>query len=545
MGETILNEAQMAAVSHRNGPALVLAGPGSGKTTVITHRSVAIAKEIALPGRLLSVTFTRAAGLEMAQRYCKLAGIEQPKPGEIPVYQTVHAFCNGVIGIYERETGRHFTRIEGEGGGKMQILSNLYHRYNNKTPDGPTLKVLESAASRRTTDDRIPNESKILEAYTAYKRDHDFLDFEDMISVCLEILQTHPDFCARMAARFDYVQVDEGQDLSREQYEVIRLIAPHKNLLIVADDDQSIYRFRGAEPSCIFDFVKQYPDCARYDLTQNYRSTRRIVEAASRVVSRNEKRFDKDLYTKRSKGTPVKVRCFAGCGEQANYVCDRLAKAGGGAVLYRNGVSSLTVRLALTLRGIPYEIRGGYERVGDIQVVGDILQEILQAERRARFILPSPAKTFKRMVQDGYIAGLRREYERSREHQRYLSAVLEFVSLLVTSCDSWRACVEVLGKMDQNSTNPTVLLTTIHSAKGLEFNTVCMIDLIEGEFPGSGATAGEDLEEERRLFYVGMTRAKDTLYLCSPLARGGREETESRFVGEIGKDCYNPILRFV
>lgn len=535
MGETILNEAQMAAVSHRNGPALVLAGPGSGKTTVITHRSLAVAKEIERPSRLLSVTFTRAAGLEMAGRYCRLAGIEHPKPGDIPVYQTVHAFCNGVIGIYERETGRHFTRIEGEGGGKMQILSTLYHRYNNKAPDGPTLKVLESAASRRITDDRIPNESKILQAYAAYKRENDFLDFEDMISVCLEILKTHPDFCARMAAQFDYVQVDEGQDLSREQYEVIRLIAPHKNLLIVADDDQSIYRFRGAEPSCIFDFVKQYPDCTRYNLTQNYRSTKRIVEAASIVVSRNQKRFDKDLYTMRSEGTPVKVRRFSGCGDQAKYICDVLAKAGG-AVLYRNGVSSLTVRLALTLQGIPYEIRGGYERVGNIQVVGSILQEILQAERNARFLLPSPAKTYKRMVQNGYIERLRREYAISREHQRYLSAVLEFISLLVASCDSWRSCVEILGKMDQNNTAATVILTTIHSAKGLEFDTVCMIDLVEGEFPGSGATAGEDLEEERRLFYVGMTRAKETLYLCSPLARGGLKEVESRFVRELDKN---------
>lgn len=535
MGETILNEAQVAAVSHRSGPALVLAGPGSGKTTVITHRSVAIAKEIQRPSRLLSVTFTRAAGLEMMRRYCTLAGIAQPKPGDVPVFQTVHAFCNGVIGAFERETGRHFTRIEGEGGGKMQLLSTLYQRYNNKAPDETALKVLESAASRRTTDDRIPNESKILEAYTVYKRDHDFLDFEDMISVCLEILKTHPDFCARVAAQFDYVQVDEGQDLSREQYEVIRLISPHENLLIVADDDQSIYRFRGAEPSCIFDFVKQYPDCARYDLTQNYRSTKRIVEAASRVVSCNQKRFDKNLYTKRSAGPPVKVRSFAGCGEQAKYVCDILAKAGGGAILYRNGVSSLSVRLALTLQGIPYEIRGGYEQVGDIQVVENILQEILQAERAACFLLPSPAKTFGRMVQAGYMERLRTEYEISGEHQRYLSAVLEFVSLLVQSCDSWRSCVEVLGKMDRNDTTPpAVILTTIHSAKGLEFDTVCMIDLVEGEFPGSGATAGEDLEEERRLFYVGMTRAKEELYLCYPLARGGREEVESRFVREIG-----------
>ncbi len=535
MGETILNEAQMAAVSHRSGPALVLAGPGSGKTTVITHRSVAIAKEIALPCRLLSVTFTRAAGLEMAQRYCKLAGIGQPKPGEIPVYQTVHSFCNGVIGVFEGETGRHFTRIEGEGGGKMQLLSTLYQRYNNQVPDEATLKVLESAASRRTTDDRIPNESKILEAYAAHKREHNFLDFEDMISVCLEILKTYPDFCARMAAQFDYVQVDEGQDLSREQYEVIRLIAPHKNLLIVADDDQSIYRFRGAEPSCIFDFVKQYPDCARYNLTQNYRSTKRIVEAASIVVSRNQKRFDKDLYTMRSEGTPVKVRRFSGCGDQAKYICDVLAKAGG-AVLYRNGVSSLTVRLALTLQGIPYEIRGGYERVGNIQVVVNILQEILQAERNARFLLPSPAKTYKRMVHDGHIERLRREYAISREHQRYLSAALEFISLLVASCDSWRSCVEILGKMDQNNTAATVILTTIHSAKGLEFDTVCMIDLVEGEFPGSGANTGEDLEEERRLFYVGMTRAKEELYLCYPLTRGGRKEVESRFVRELDKN---------
>ncbi len=530
MGESILNEVQVAAVSHRSGPALVLAGPGSGKTTVITHRSVALARELSRPSRLLSVTFTKAAGLEMEARYCRLAGVDAAQPDKIPVYQTVHAFCNSVITAYARETGQVYTRIEGPGGGKMAILSDLYTRFNHTPPDGATLKALESALSRNVGG-QLPNDTKIMAAYKEHKRAHRLIDFDDMISVCLEILQRDFAFCAQIAARYDYIQVDEGQDLSRAQYDVLRLIAPHRNLLIVADDDQSIYRFRGAEPACIFDFVRQYPDCARYDLTRNYRSTQRIVAAAAQVVSRNQNRFDKHLYTKRDPGTPVRVRIFSGCGEQARYVCDLLAK-GPGAILYRNGISSLAVRLLLTLRGIPYTIRGGCEQVGEIGVIQDVLQGILEAERKATFLLPTPAKTYRRMVQAGFVGKMRAQYEVSGEHQRFLSAVLEFVDLLVSVCVSWKDCVALLDRMD-TLVGDDVVLSTIHSAKGLEFDTVCMIDLVEGEFPGSGANTGADLEEERRLFYVGMTRAKERLYLCYPLARGGREEVGSRFVGEM------------
>ncbi len=537
MGETILNEAQMAAVSHRSGPALVLAGPGSGKTTVITHRSVAISKEIERPCRLLSVTFTRAAGLEMAQRYCKLAGINQPKLGEIPVYQTVHAFCNGIIGQYERASGAHFTRIE-EGMGKMQILSTLYIQINHLKPEESTLAQIQGLIARNHQGPcDIWNFDKIRQGYADYKRERNLIDFDDMISMALRLLQEDAAFCKQIANKFDYIQVDEAQDLSASQYELIRLIAPHRNLFVVADDDQSIYRFRGAEPDCVFDFAKRYEDCVRYDLTQNYRSTGSVVSAAAKLVGHNEKRFTKNLYTTRPKGEKVQLHIFGSGREQTLYIGDHLRKwPGTCAILYRNTISSLSVRLLLTARNVPYVVRSGMESIWDIQPLWQIMNGIREGERKAGLFVPSPKKTYKRMIEQGVIRQMRADFQRKGLHQRYLSAVLEFAELLVSLCDTWKDCMELLSRMNrgniaQNETSD-VILSTIHSAKGLEFDTVYMVDLLEGEFPGSGATTGDDLEEERRLFYVGMTRAKERLFLCYPLKRGGAQEIESRFVKE-------------
>ncbi len=537
MGETILNEAQMAAVSHRSGPALVLAGPGSGKTTVITHRSVAIAKEIQSPGRLLSVTFTRAAGREMARRYCALAGIERPKSVEIPVYQTVHAFCNGVIGIYERASGRHFTRME-DGAGKMQLLSTLYTQINHLKPEESTLAQIQGLMARNHQGPcDVRNFDRIQAAYQAYKAEQNIIDFDDMITMALRLLQEDTAFCKEISNRFDYIQVDEAQDLSAAQYELIRLIAPHRNLFVVADDDQSIYRFRGAEPECVFDFAKRYEDCARYDLTQNYRSTGSVVSAAAKLVGHNEKRFTKDLYTTRPKGEKVQVRIFGSGGEQTTYICDHLGKwPGSQAVLYRNTVSALSMRLLLTARNIPYAVRGGIESIREIEPLWMILEGILEGERHAGLFVPGPKKTYKEMMRRGRLQALRQDFERKGVQQRYLSAVFQFAELLVSLCATWKECVALLSKMEKGEKAPCenarVILSTVHSAKGLEFDTVYMVDLVEGEFPGSGATIGDDLEEERRLFYVGMTRAKERLFLCYPLKRGGRWENASRFVKE-------------
>ncbi len=534
MGETILNEAQMAAVSHRSGPALVLAGPGSGKTTVITHRSVEIAKEIERPCRLLSVTFTRAAGIEMAKRYRALAGAEQ---GDVPVFQTVHAFCNGIIGQYERATGTHFTRME-EGTGKMQLLSTLYTQINHLKPEDSTLAQIQGLLARNHQGScDIRNFDKIRQGYTDYKKARKLIDFDDMITMALRLLQEDAAFCKRVADQFDYIQVDEAQDLSASQYELIRLIAPHRNLFVVADDDQSIYRFRGAEPDCVFDFAKRYADCVRYDLTQNYRSTGSVVSAAAKLVGHNEKRFTKNLYTTRPKGEKVQLRIFGSGREQTVYIGDYISKKPGNcAILYRNTISALSVRLLLTARNVPYEVRGGLESVWEIQPLWQIMDGIRDGERQAGLFVPSPEKIYRQMIKQGIIQDMRQDFQRKGLHQRYLSAVLECVELLVSMCATWKECIALLSRMDAGkmaeNEREGVILSTIHSAKGLEFDTVYMVDLLEGEFPGSGATTGDDLEEERRLFYVGMTRAKERLFLCYPLKRGGTPETESRFVQE-------------
>ena len=551
-----LSEVQRAAVSHGAGPALVLAGPGSGKTTVITSRSVRLAGAIRAPERLLCVTFTRAAAAEMRERYRLMAGVN----GEdvpVPVFSTVHAYCNGIVGMYERKSGRRFERIEGEDSPKNEVLSRIYEKFNGVRPDEAMLARLKgyfrkeadssAARGRPSGSNQIRRYSEIAQEYGRVKREHGYLDFDDMIAFALKLLRTEPELRREVQRRFDYIQVDEAQDLSRSQYEVIRLIAPGDNIFIVADDDQSIYGFRGAEPECLFEFVREFPNTARYALTRNYRSTPEIVAASSALVSVNQRRFSKDLFTLRPEAQgSASVQEFANAAAQAEfcaYEARRAVNSGESvAVLYRNGMSSLPVRLALSTTGIPYRTSGNCPDTAENSVVSAFLRELAEAERRGIFVIPSPGAVLKKLLRGGFAKRAEEQCRLEGRDRKTVSLGLDFLEMLTDGAYSYADCLRRLDRLrryDSVTAAPGidasdlsgVMLSTIHSAKGLEYDLVLVIDVLEGELPGSEA-AGEALEDERRLLYVAMTRAKKRLVLCCPEKRGIRGEEPSRFLQE-------------
>ena len=562
-----LSPAQLSAVMHGEGPALVLAGPGSGKTTVITKRAVRLSGIMRSPGRLLCVTFTTAAADEMRKRYLRLvreerragkADGEEDEETETPVFSTVHAYCNSVLTEYERREGKRFIRIEGEDSPKNKILSDIYKKYNGREPDDAMLQRIKGYMRLERDRDKTRQPSgknqirrfdDIVKEYARQKEAFGYVDFDDMIRLCARIMREDREIAKLVRSRFDFIQVDEAQDLSRLQFDVIRLISPGGNIFVVADDDQSIYGFRGAEPDCLFGFLEEHPDAARYELTQNFRSTPEIVDASAALISHNEKRFEKHLFTT-AKSLPesFETRYFTDAAMQAEFFRETTVKAMEAgetvAALYRNGISSLPGRFALSSEGIGFVTYGNCPGTWEIPTVARCLEAVMKAERDAGIVIPSPAQTFRKLLKSGFAEEEEEKIRREGRDRKTVSVAMDFLKMLTDRADSYAEMLKLLDRMDGAGrpvlngpdhcapVSPgTPVFSTIHSSKGLEYDVVAVLDVLEGELPGSEA-AGAAVEEERRLLYVAMTRARKRLALCCPYRRGIRGEEESRFLRE-------------
>lgn len=529
-----LSKAQQKAAYHKDGAALVLAGPGSGKTTVITERLNFLTSGITEPSRLLSVTFSRAAGREMAIRYQGLY------PGrELPVFGTVHSLCNRIIMDHENITGVRLTRIEGDPNIKLSILKTIWDNVNPgfNMPDTEEMISLISRKTNRPDSladfDKIRNFDLIFDQYRAYKREKGLIDFDDMVFYARELLESNKAIKERWAYKYEYIQVDEGQDLSKSQFEVIRYLAGYGNVFVVADDDQGIYAFRGADPSCVLEFEKYYSGCVKYYLEQNYRSCKRIVECASTVVGRNRNRYEKNLFTENTLGEKIRFIHAKDLNSQAGYICEKikkLRKKGTVAILYRNSISSLMFKLYLNYYGIQCNVLGGNFIIEYDYIVKYLLKSISNAEKGKGFIIPHPKSVFKGLAEKGFLEKAAEYYE--KKGRIYFEYVCEFLYTLCTLYDSCEKIKECIDNLAHTGEHCDVTLTTIHSSKGLEFDTVFIVDLLNDEFPSREYLQGDLLEEERRLFYVAMTRAKKRLILSYPETRGSNHEEASIFYEE-------------
>ena len=446
------NEAQLCAIRHTDGPMLVLAGPGSGKTTVIVNRILhLVEKQGAGPGEILVITFTRAAAQEMQKRYEKERRSSREAPAAAPVFGTFHSVFFSILQTYLGFTPKNIIKTEEQ----QAVLRKILER-----PDIPAVYTEDLAGLLLAEISRAKNCGlsrsfvpgacdpglffRIYEAYGKMLLCMRLLDFDDMLLLCLTLFRKRPEILARERKRFRYILVDEFQDINQVQYDIVRLLAaPENNLFIVGDDDQSIYGFRGSKPGIMLRFPEDYPGCRRVLLDQNYRSGGEIIEAALRLIEHNRSRFPKELRPGRSLAARVSVQGFEN--EQAEY----------------EALSAL-IRRYLG-QGIPLsEMAVLYRTNGEA---------------------PPP-----------------RAFLRGQG----------FSELPVFS--------------------------SFHGAKGLEFTVVFLIDANEGITPHGKNKGREELEEERRMFYVAMTRARQFLHIFYTNSRYNRPQKQSRFVRELREE---------
>ena len=604
-----LNKTQAKAVSHRDGPCLVLAGPGSGKTLTIVNRIKYLIEKCSVrPEEILVVTFTRFAAQEMKNRLCSLMGRKN-----IPVTAgTFHGIFYGILRCTYRMSGQNILSEEE----KYQLLREAAGRQELETFDEEDFISDIAAEIGKIKNNRLDPEEyvsakcsaetfrEIYRQYEEERKKRRKIDFDDMLVLCCELLSSRSEVLAGWQRKFRYILIDEFQDINRIQYDVIRLLAlPENNLFVVGDDDQAIYGFRGADSELMFQFLKDYPEAKQLLLGTNYRSTEYIVRNSLRVIRHNERRFDKQLEAYRKGGACLHVQELADPAEEAEYILDEIEKCMADgvrpediAVLFRIHTDAGPVAEALVDRKIPFHMREQLPNIYNHFIARDIQayfrlamgerrkQDFLQVMNRPKRYIgrdslsgsevsfedirkhycdkewmldridqfewdvkmlakmaPYAAVQYlrKRIGYDDYL----RDYAFSHNIERTnLTEVIQEIAEAARpyrTLDEWFRHVEeytgiLQEKEKKKEKNPEgVRLMTIHAAKGLEFHTVFILDANEGKIPYKKARTDAQTEEERRLFYVAMTRAKEKLTVCYVKTKSGKETAPSRFVDEL------------
>ena len=608
------NDAQFAAIHHGDGPMMVLAGPGAGKTFVITNRvSCLITEHQVPPEEILVVTFSRAAAVEMQERFeiiteNKLRGVR---------FGTFHSvFFEILKRAYHYEakdivTDRLKYRLIGEAltdtgfevEDRQEFLESLEKEISRVKGDGIDIDTYYSA--------NCP-ESVFRDIYKGYQSrlmKHRALDFDDMVCYTYDLLKQREDILGAWQKRFKYILIDEFQDINRLQYENIKMLAkPEDNLFIVGDDDQSIYGFRGARPDIMLGFREQYPEAQTITLQVNYRCSAEILEAAGRLIGHNKKRYGKDIVSGNGSDEPVHITEYADLSAESEAVCDGIRRyLDDGvpperiAVLFRTNIQMRTIVGKLMDRAIPFRMKEGMPDMFKSFMARDIIAYVKLAagelsrelfiqimNRPLRYIsrkaLTEDPVDFKNLrsyymkekqywmldrlsefeqdiislrkmtpitaihyirKQIGYDDYLKeRALERGMKADDWLEAVEEIEDSAsgMTSLTEWLEFTESYGEemkklaeSKEKDQEPGVELMTMHGAKGLEFDVVYIPTINEGVCPYRKATLEAEIEEERRMLYVAMTRARSGLFLSTVKKRYNKKAEKSRFIDEILK----------
>lgn len=610
--EMAFSKAQTQAIMHKDGPMMVLAGPGSGKTTVITHRVQYLTKEYGIdPGDILVITFTRAAAEEMRERYEALTG-----GGSRVTFGTFHSIFFRILKLAYRYTADNIVREEQQ----MQFVRELAQAGGLEPEDenefaASILSEISSVKGERIALEHYYSKNcpdavfrQLYAGYEEKMRRTGLIDFDDMMVLCLELFTERKDILSAWQRRYRYILIDEFQDINRLQYEIVRMLAkPEDNLFIVGDDDQSIYRFRGAKPEIMLGFERDYPGAGRILLDVNYRSTEEIVAPALRLIGENQKRFSKAIHTTGRHGKNVITKLWQDPGEENLAIAREIqlylqsgVRPGDIAVLYRTNAGPRFLMEKLMEYNLPFRTRDTVPNLYEHWISRNILtyiriamgsrarEDILQVINRpkryiSRDAMPDETVSFERMkvfyAEKDWIAeriesleGDLRAIARMsplaavnyiRQGMGYDEYLIEYAAfrrmrpeeLLETAdelkesaagfktFDEWFAHIEaykeeLLRQAAQRRTETdAITLATMHSAKGLEFPIVYILDANEGITPHSRAMLDEDMEEERRLFYVAMTRAKTRLHVYAVRERYHKKAEVSRFVWEyLGRD---------
>ncbi len=606
-----LSRAQKEAITHKDGPMMVLAGPGSGKTLVITKRvQYLIGHYKVRPEHILVITFTRAAASEMKERFQRLAGKSLPVS-----FGTFHSVF---FTILKHAYGYRAENILPESKKYDLIREIIYDRHLEIDDEGDFIRSviqeislvkgqmlsLDYYYSSSCGDDVF---RQLYESYEKKLHANRWIDFDDILVYTYELLKERKDIRSAWQKKFPYILIDEFQDINKVQYEIVRMLAePNHNLFIVGDDDQSIYKFRGARPELMLGFPKDYPEAKQVTLNLNFRSGKEIVELAEKIICHNEKRFPKAMESFQGELHPVEIRRFKDQREENRHIVYTIREEMGKktplsqiAVLTRTNQGPRQLIGALMAYNIPFCMRDAVPNLFDHWIAKNIIDYMRLAmgdRRRSTFLrvmnrpkryisreyLTEPEVSFddllektkdkpwlydyiEEMKEDirilsrmspkaaityirksiGYNAYLS-EYARFRRMQEEeLTQVLEELQDSAKGFDTYEEWFDYIreytqelnrqSKKNQEEKNG-IILSTMHSAKGLEFERVFLPDVNEDVIPYKKSIKEEDIEEERRMFYVAVTRAKKYLHVFSTEKLYNKESRESRFLTEIRKE---------
>ena len=607
-----LNGNQRLAVCHEMGPMLVLAGPGSGKTTVLLCRILRLLERgLARPTQILALTFSKTAAEEMRERFRKARGAEGVAFG------TFHSIFFRILRsrygwnveqVFQEEERRNVLRgileeMKWDIPDMEEYISVFFSQFSLMNSELETIQKFEPVGMA------VEDFRKVFHAYERYKERHEKIDFDDMLTLCYQLLTEEERVRTFWQNKYKFILVDEFQDVNKAQFECLRILAEgHQNLFVVGDDDQSIYAFRGARPDFLLHFPTIYPAAKKVILNTNYRSTERVISLAESVIGNNEVRFIKDMKGTGAEGDKVTFFLAEDTAAEAACVAEKIAGLLDEgvplteiAVIYRTNLQGGAFARELYKRGIPYDLRDNSGNVYEHWIAKDLLAYLLLAENeesdsalrrilnkpkryigkellseaetmpynlmRSFFVCPSLKKW-----QEEHLENLRTDLGQIRRKTpydglKYIRKVIgydeyleEFAAYRRTSAQVlWEIADEVmetakdcadakmfrdrLEEMSRQMKEQTrkkgqqrtgVALMTMHGAKGLEFQAVFLPTLVEGVVPHEKGL--EQIEEERRLFYVAMTRAGEKLCLSAVRKRYEKERTPSRFLAEMGLD---------
>lgn len=605
---------QVDAIKHFEGPALILAVPGSGKTTVLLNRILNLINNHNIdPSKIISITFSKSQGIDMERRFLA----QNPEFRGKITFKTIHAFCYEIVRNYMKLKNIKKTLIEGNNEfNRILILKRVYYQKNYKKLSDEEINDFFSIydyTKNKMYDFEgylrknhfISNRSLMLKLYNLYdeiKIQNNFMDFNDLLILANEYISTDKKLLKALKNRYRFFQIDEGQDTSTLQFEIIRkIVFPENNVFIVADDDQSIYSFRGASPENLLNFKNIYPNSKIFFMDKNFRSTKNIIKISNKIIQGNKIRYEK--YSKHTTEENSQIMLFKVKNStiQARELVKRISEINPNetiGVLYRNNISSLYIADILKNNDIDFFVKENKFDFYSNRILNDVKNILLFSEDttdlevfkriyfklnayiKKDFITKLEYKPYNQCVleslldldelNDFYLnkfTSLRNDFKRLKRMKMedkidcilyelgygdYLdnfndfsnlnyNLIFDLIKYLSKDLKTFDEFIEKLDNLKEllknaSSSKSNISISTIHSSKGLEYDNVFIIDLIDGEFPQKSILNSFDeklLEEERRLFYVAMTRARKRLFLYTIKERNNLPVEPSIFYNEL------------
>lgn len=583
---------QLQAAKHLDGPLLVLAIPGSGKTTMLLERIKFLSEHID-SSKILNLTFSRIQANDMKKRFDSKGSN----------FMTIHAFCYLIIRNYLKKYNRQVNLIEDEKiYNKFNLVGEIYKSINNKKMSKEDLNLFFQKVSfmKNSLLDisylkkvEISNAEKIYLEYEKIKKQKHLLDFDDMQVYALKLLEDEK-LLKSIKNKYKYFQLDEGQDTSLLQFKILeKIVMPENNLLVVADDDQSIYSFRASNPTYLLNFTKIYKDAKIMTLDTNYRSGKEIIKLASTFIKQNKNRYKKDFKVNRKNPSQIKIKSFKNFSKEYAYILENIDKNENTGILFRNNISAISLISYLLENNIDFSINSKimdffeskifldminiinfsndfnnveifseiYYKISSYLSKDDIEKliykpvnenifeffensDIEDFKKDALFNIEKKLKHLRKLEIDkkisfiyqslyykDYIDMLSRKYKEETVNKDIYIESLKYFTKSCENLDQVYEKIKIIEKKSKSLSENNLKLSTIHSSKGLEYDTVFVIDLIKNEFPIilDEENYFERLEEERRIFYVGLTRARDSLYILTLKNRNNKKVYPSKF----------------